>query len=284
MPRRVRQSWGGGIFHVMNRGVNHGRIFFDDRDRLEAGQLLNEIHARFGVETLAYCLMTNHFHLVLRLEDDHLSAAMQHFDGELARRVNSRVGRDGPLFRGRYHSIPVTTDPYLQFVVRYVHRNALDLPGVDAVERFRWSSMRAYLGLRRPAPFMNLEPVLSMWRNGHELLEFHRSPAGEQLAISGPADLSALVEHCVAVDALGRLDEERERTTMQAVSRTVHVLVADRLGHPAVSDWIASEYASSDALYSARSRARRRAASDRRLDAIVNRVVAAFAADLATCA
>ncbi len=162
----------------MNRGVNHGRIFFDDRDRLEAGQLLNEIHARFGVETLAYCLMTNHFHLVLRLEDDHLSAAMQHFDGEPARRVNSRVGRDGPLFRGRYHSIPVTTDPYLQFVVRYVHRNALDLPGVDAVERFRWSSMRAYLGLRRPAPFMNLEPVLSMWRNGHSCWSFiDRRPA-----------------------------------------------------------------------------------------------------------
>ena len=268
----------------MNRGVNHDRVFFGDDDRIEVGRLLAEIHDRFGVETLAYCLMTNHFHLVLRLDDDHLSTAMQHFDGSLARRVNRRVGRDGPLFRGRYVALPVATEAHLQFVVRYVHRNALDLPGVDEVEQYRWSSMRSYLGLRRSPDFINLQPVLSMWNDERELLAFHRSPSGGRLAVETRADFTALVAHHLAVDGLARDGDEPERTTPQALSRCVQVLVADRLGDSTISAWVAADYASAGALYSARSRARSRAVADARLQHVADRVIDAIRPDLATCA
>ena len=80
-------------------------MFFADEDRIEFGRVLGEIHERFGVETLAYCLVPNHYHLLLRCPDGGLSAAMQHLGSTFTRRMNDRAGRDGPLFRGRFHAI-----------------------------------------------------------------------------------------------------------------------------------------------------------------------------------
>ena len=134
---------------MMNRGVNRQLVFFSDADRVEFGRVLAEMHQRFGVETLAYCLMPNHYHLVLRCPDGGLSDAMQHVGSTYTRRTNTRVGRDGPLFRGRFHAIHVADDVYLKWVVRYIHRNAVDIAGIQGCEDYRWSSYRSYLGLRR---------------------------------------------------------------------------------------------------------------------------------------
>ena len=79
------------------------------------------------------------------------------------RHTNERIGRDGPLFRGRFHAVPVVDDDQLLCTVRYVHRNALDLPGIDSVESYRWSSHRSYLGHRAPPPFLSTAPVLKQF-------------------------------------------------------------------------------------------------------------------------
>lgn len=146
----------------MNRGVDHQRIFFADADRVEFGRLLGEIHTKWGVETLAYCLMDNHYHLILHAPDGGLSAAMQYLGLVYTRHTNDRVGRDGPICRGRFASMLITSDSYLLQATRYVHRNALDLPGVRRPENYRWSSYRAYLGYRRRPPFLQTEPVLEL--------------------------------------------------------------------------------------------------------------------------
>jgi REP element-mobilizing transposase RayT len=83
----------------MNRGVNREPTFFADVDRRQFGHRLADIHERFGVETLAYCLMDNHYHLLLRARDGGLSRAMHHLGLVYTRRTNDRLGRDGPLFR-----------------------------------------------------------------------------------------------------------------------------------------------------------------------------------------
>lgn len=159
MARR-RIDFPGGIHHVMNRGVARQPIFFDDRDRVEFGARLAAIHDEFGVETLAYCLMDNHFHVLLHTPQGQLSSAMQHLGSTYTRHTNARVGRDGPLFRGRFHSIVVTTDRYLQAAARYIHRNPLVIPGIDHPADWRWSSYRSYLGLRRTPSFLRTDFVL----------------------------------------------------------------------------------------------------------------------------
>jgi REP element-mobilizing transposase RayT len=160
--RRQRVDVEGGIHHVMNRGVNRQVVFFADRDRVEFGRVLGEVYERFGVETLAYCLVPNHYHLLLRCPDGGISAAMQHLGSTYTRRTNDRVGRDGPLFRGRFHAIHVTDEVYLQWVVRYIHRNALDVRDVSRCDDYRWSSYRTYLGLRAAPPFLNAGFLLDM--------------------------------------------------------------------------------------------------------------------------
>jgi REP element-mobilizing transposase RayT len=190
MGRRPRIDMPGGVHHVMNRGVDRQCVFFGDADRVEFGARLSEIHRRNGIETLAYCLMDNHFHLLVRAPDGGLSDAMQHLGLVYTRHTNDRVGRDGPLFRGRFHSIPVTTDRYLAFATRYIHRNPLDLPDVTAPGDHRWSSFRTYTGDRRCPTFVNTRPVLSLFGFDRAALERFTTVDTEPIgAIASAGDL-----------------------------------------------------------------------------------------------
>lgn len=160
MTRQPRNDFPGGIHHVVNRGVDHQTIFYSDADRAEFGRLVVEIHERFGISVLAYCLMGNHYHLVIRDPEGRLSEAMQHLQSVFAMHVNERNDRDGHLFKGRFFSALVSDDAYLLTVVRYVERNALDLPGIIHPGDHRWSSHRRHLGMRGPVPWLDTEFVL----------------------------------------------------------------------------------------------------------------------------
>lgn len=161
MSRTPRLVVDDGTYHVMNRGAGRCAIFNSDSDRVEFGRLLGEIHERFGVVVDAYCLMGNHFHLVLQAPGRNLSTAMQHLSSVYTQHFNERSGRDGPLFRGRFRSLVIDSHEYFLQAVRYVHRNALDVVGVDAADAYRWSSHRSYLGHRRLPDFLRTERVLT---------------------------------------------------------------------------------------------------------------------------
>ena len=163
MPRPLRIDVEDGWHHVMNRGIDHGDVFFAESDRIEFGQRLGDVFERFGIRTHAYCLMDNHFHLLWHCPDGRLSDAMQRLGSLYTRHVNDRLGRDGALFRGRFHSRLITDDAHLVAAVRYIHRNALDVPGVANVREYRWSSHRAYLGLRTPPPWLCTDHVFEGW-------------------------------------------------------------------------------------------------------------------------
>lgn len=98
MPRPLRIDVEDGWNHVMNRGIDHGDVFFADTDRIEFGQRLGDVFDRFGIRTHAYCLMDNHFHLLLHCPEGRLSDAMQRLGSLYTRHVNDRLGRDGALF------------------------------------------------------------------------------------------------------------------------------------------------------------------------------------------
>lgn len=147
----------------MNRGVARRTTFFSDADRVEFGRLLGVASERSGVEIHAYCLMPNHFHLVVHCPAGGLSDFVQLLVGVYTRRANERSGRDGPLFRGRFRSRSIGDDSYLRTAVRYVHRNPLALPTVDRVDAYRWSSHRPYVGLRRRPTWLHTSFVLAMF-------------------------------------------------------------------------------------------------------------------------
>lgn len=266
-----RQDGDGAIHHVMNRGVNHQRIFFGDPDRIEFGERLADIHERFGVETLAYALMTNHYHLLLRTPHGGLSEAMHRLGLVFVKRTNDRVGRDGPLFRARFRSIRVTTDAYLACATRYIHRNPLDLPGVTRASDYRWSSDRAYRALRPVAPFLNTSLVLSLF--GHEPRSLARFTDGEHVLPHNSAGVSAddvrqLVELFAGAHDLSTGEDEvvprwLERTAMLAVAETVH---DERLGQDIVNSL---GFSTSGAERMARMRAR-----EREVTPVLRRVVA----------
>ncbi|NNE11175.1 MAG: hypothetical protein HKN41_02905 [Ilumatobacter sp.] len=211
-PRADRQE---GWHHVVNRGVDHQTTFVADVDRIEFGRLLGVGHERFGVEVHAYCLMTNHFHLVLHCPDGGLSDFMQVVTSVFTRHVNERVGRDGPLFRGRFASREIRTDEYLRNAVRYVHRNPLAIDPTVPLETYRWSSHRTYLGHRREPAWLRTDVVLAGFADRRAFSEFVVRPD----ELRPPSDVAALLSatHVVAEEIAsdaGRARQGLERTIL----------------------------------------------------------------------
>jgi REP element-mobilizing transposase RayT len=275
MGRALRIDIEDGWYHVMNRGVAHQRTFFCDADRVEYGRLLGVGHERFGVEVHAYCLLPNHYHLLLHCPDAGLSEFMQVIASVFTRHVNERAGRDGPLFRGRFHSIPVVTTRQLLMTARYIHRNALDVEGVTDVATYRWSSHRTYLGHRACPPWLRTNEVLSHFDDDPRAFDRFVSVDRASTDMTTPvADADqALVDSLIDLV----LDEQSDRlsTARQGVARTVLLLLTDRLGECRTSASIceALGFPNSTAEAAACRRARRRAAAEPGLVAVVDRVI-----------
>ena len=219
MPRPPRIDIENGWHHVMNRGIDHADVFFADSDRVEFGQRLADVFDRFGIRTHAYCLMDNHYHLLWHCPDGGLSDAMQRLGSLYTRHVNDRVGRDGALVRGRFHSRLVTDDAHLLATVRYIHRNALDLPGVGRMRDYRWSSHRAYLGLRTPPPWLCTDHIFDGW-NAQQVDRFIDRPL-DSVAQAIDHDVVALVQAIELVLAERGLSAERR---LGAVARQLALL------------------------------------------------------------
>ena len=144
MPRRSRFATGGYVFHVLNRAVGRQTIFARDADYAAFLNVLDEVRRQVAVRILCYCIMPNHWHLVLwPTGDDDLSAFMQRLTTTHTRRwhkVHETVG-NGPLYQGRFKSFPVETDDHYYTVCRYVERNPLRANLVQHAEAWRWSSL-----------------------------------------------------------------------------------------------------------------------------------------------
>ena len=160
MARPLRIEFDGAWYHVMNRGAGRRAVFREPGHYELFLALLAQIGERFGVETHAYCLMGNHYHLLLHTPHGGLGRGMRHLDGLYTQRLNRLLGTDGPLFRGRYKAILVDADSYLTQVSRYVHRNPLEAGLVKRLSDYRWSSYPCYVGARRGPDWLNRDAVL----------------------------------------------------------------------------------------------------------------------------
>ncbi len=160
VARPLRIAFPGAWYHITNRGLERRAIFRTPEDRVRFLGLLAEASARFGVEVHAYCLMGNHYHLLVRTPAGNLSEAMRHVDGVYTQRFNRAHGRDGPLFRGRFASVLVQADRHLLCAARYIHLNPVEARLVERPEDWAPSSYRAYLDPRRAPPWLHTRVVL----------------------------------------------------------------------------------------------------------------------------
>lgn len=148
MSRPLRIEFPGAVYHVFNRGVERRILFSDAEDHVEFLKSVVGHGARVGAELHAYCLMPNHYHLVIGTPEGRLRDLMRGINGDHARRYNRKYGRVGHLFQGRYSAVLLQHDDHLVTAVRYVHDNPVKAMLSSDATSFRWSSARAYVRLR----------------------------------------------------------------------------------------------------------------------------------------
>lgn len=147
MPRPLRIEYEHAFYHVMNRGRARQLIFHDEGYYQAFLDTLGEAQQRFDCVVHAYCLMGNHYHLLIETPNANLGRIMRHINGVYTQRYNRLKHTDGPLFRGRYKAILVEQDNYLLQLSRYIHRNPIEMkhPLVEQLVDYPWSSYPAFI-------------------------------------------------------------------------------------------------------------------------------------------
>ena len=146
----------------MNRGRRREAIFPDGEDYLRFLDLLRQAAAMWTVRIAGFCLMPNHYHLLVQTPLANLGRFMRHVDGVYTQRFNRAHNTDGSLFRGRYKAILVEADTYLLSLLKYIHRNPLRAGIVSRLDRYPWSSHKGYLSSSSKWSWLHTEFVRSI--------------------------------------------------------------------------------------------------------------------------
>ncbi len=151
MARPLRIEYPGAFYHVLNRGIERRAIFKQDQDYPRFLSRILEAHRKYGLVCHTFCLMPNHYHLLLETPHANLSLAMRHVDGFYTQDFNRRHKRVGPLFQGRYKAILIEKESYAMELSRYIHLNPVKAGLVPAPQDYPHSSYR-YFYRKEPAP------------------------------------------------------------------------------------------------------------------------------------
>ena len=214
MARQRRIDYPGAIHHVMNRGADRQVVFRDDVDRKLFLSLWKKAVLRFGIEVISFALVGNHYHFLVRSPDAQLSETLQFIGQSYTQQFNSFHGRDGALFRGRFHSILVDSDRYLARVARYIELNPVEagLTSVEMLHRYRWSSFKYYAADNRDDSWLSRAHVLERFsspahyiqfvlseREDTELERFYRTQIGSS-SILGKEAFASQIRSCDVLD------------------------------------------------------------------------------------
>jgi len=157
MPRPPRLEFENAWYHVMNRGGARRDVFINNEQRQLFLDLLGLISERYCVEIHAYCLMDNHFHLLVKTPLANISASLQYLLSNYTLRFNRLHRIDGPLFRGRFKSSIIDDESYLLEVSRYIHLNPVKAKLVDNPTSYPWSSYAAYVGKQKGVDWLRVD-------------------------------------------------------------------------------------------------------------------------------
>jgi len=162
MARPLRIEYPGALYHVTSRGDRREDIFVDDADRQLWLAILATVHERMHWHCYAYCLMDNHYHLVIETPEANLAKGMRHLNGVYTQRYNRRHQRVGHVFQGRYKAIHIDRDNYLLEAARYVVLNPVRAGFVAHASQWRWSSYLATSGQEPHASWLCVDRLLAL--------------------------------------------------------------------------------------------------------------------------
>lgn len=163
MARPLRLEFAGALYHVTSRGDGREDIYLSDEDRLAWLETLAAVCSRFNWVCHAYCLMTNHYHLMVETPDANLSIGMRQLNGVYTQRFNRTHARVGHVFQGRFKAILVDKESYLLELSRYVVLNPLRARMVRKLENYPWSSYLATCGQLAAPSWLHVDAILSQF-------------------------------------------------------------------------------------------------------------------------
>lgn len=161
MARPLRLEVADGLFHLTARGNARQAIWLDDSDAVFFLETLSAVVGRYGWQCHAYCLMPNHYHLLVTTPRVNLSEGARHLNGVYAQTFNRRRSRVGHVFQGRFKAILIQRDAHLLELSRYIVLNPVRARLCERPEGWPWSSYRAMAGIARSPAFLSTEAVLA---------------------------------------------------------------------------------------------------------------------------
>ncbi|MBR4573335.1 MAG: transposase [Lachnospiraceae bacterium] len=188
MPRIPRKQSSTNVYHVMIRGNNRQNIFMDNMDRMTFLKYLAECKAKFGFKIYAYCLMTNHVHLLIRAESSTLGLIFRRIDSRYAMWINKKYDRVGHVFQDRFKSENVENERYFLTVLRYIIQN----PAKAGLEKqpgsYPWTSFREYEG--GPGTLTDTSLAIKIAGSQKTLARYLQTPVREKVM-----DMNESVQH-----------------------------------------------------------------------------------------
>ncbi|MBN1141119.1 MAG: transposase [Deltaproteobacteria bacterium] len=199
MARPLRIEFPGAFYHVTSRGNGRMAIFEDSCDQVLFLAVLAETVKKFRWLCHAYCLMNNHYHLLIETPKGNLSQGMRQLNGVYTQRFNRRTGRVGHLLQGRFKAILVDADNYLLELCRYIVLNPVRCGAVADPADYPWSSYLATAGRVKPPPFLQTERLLSQFDEDPEAArEAYRAFVRE--GVKSPSPWEQLKGQCLLGD------------------------------------------------------------------------------------
>ena len=163
LARQLRIEYPGACYHVFSRGNQKQPIFLSDDDRCFFLKCVREAHEKYGVIVHVYCLMPNHYHLILETPLGNLSNMMHFLNTAYTVYFNAKHKRSGHLFQGRYKSILIEAKSYAQELSKYIHLNPVRSEIVELPEQYPWSSYGYYRGAARSEKWLETALILSLF-------------------------------------------------------------------------------------------------------------------------
>jgi len=203
LARPLRIEFPNAFYHVTSRGNERKSIFQSDNDRKRFLSYFESAHDRYGAILHVYCLMENHYHLLLETPRGNLSQVLHHINGAYTTYFNIRHGRSGHLFQGRFKAFLVERDSYGLELSRYIHLNPVRAGLVNHPFQYGWSSYRYYAGEEKEPEWLTTEFILGYFGGrGRSAFQKYRKYVKEGIA----AKLENPLRKVIASTFLGRED------------------------------------------------------------------------------
>ncbi|MBP1924539.1 REP element-mobilizing transposase RayT [Sedimentibacter acidaminivorans] len=174
MPRKARVISNTGIYHIMTRGINKEQIFKKEINKVKILEIIKILKEDVQFDAIAYCIMDNHIHLLIKAEENELRTLMKKLNVKYAMHYNSAEKRNGHVFQDRFRSEAVEDDKYMLGAIRYIHNNPVKVGIVKNVLEYQWSSAKDYINQKSEIiSYKYLNEVMDLFKNNDEFIAFH---------------------------------------------------------------------------------------------------------------